>query len=351
MSISKTQSKGFTIVELLIVIVVIAILAAITIVSYNGITNRSRQAVMQAEVDQIAKEVAIYKILNGSYPSNLNVLNNGDGPKKSASSQLIYTIEGDDFCLTIRTEGSDDAYHVCGNRGTVVAGVYSTHNEAVAQYPTRGGYIDMSGVYEQGTSVIPVNIEAIPAGSWMITVLAYNNPADATAPSGWTALFPRKATGSLQTSIFAKIKQAGDSATQEFLGPGANSGPYMNAVLVWGGNSGTISSWTLGAYGDRGVNATPTTVVTPSISVPAARSLILSIATERTTAAESNYVSLTGATPWVWIPQPNANKIQPIAIGYDEQASPGMSQAMTVTYPNAQSLNGTGVQIAIPPAS
>lgn len=35
------QSKGFTIVELLIVVVVIAILAAITIVSYRGITNRA----------------------------------------------------------------------------------------------------------------------------------------------------------------------------------------------------------------------------------------------------------------------------------------------------------------------
>jgi prepilin-type N-terminal cleavage/methylation domain-containing protein len=33
--------QGFTIVELLIVVIVIAILAAITIVAYNGITNRA----------------------------------------------------------------------------------------------------------------------------------------------------------------------------------------------------------------------------------------------------------------------------------------------------------------------
>lgn len=39
---SDSQRDGFTIVELLIVIVVIAILAAITIVAYNGITNRAR---------------------------------------------------------------------------------------------------------------------------------------------------------------------------------------------------------------------------------------------------------------------------------------------------------------------
>ena len=37
----RQTKSGFTIVELLIVIVVIAILAAITIVAYNGIQNRA----------------------------------------------------------------------------------------------------------------------------------------------------------------------------------------------------------------------------------------------------------------------------------------------------------------------
>jgi len=39
-----------------------------------------------------------------------------------------------------------------------------------------------------------------------------------------------------------------------------------------------------------------------------------------------------------------------IAVGYNNQASTGVSQSMTVTYPNAQTNNGIGVQIAIPPA-
>ena len=39
---SLRKDRGFTIVELLIVIVVIAILAAITIDDYNGIQNRAK---------------------------------------------------------------------------------------------------------------------------------------------------------------------------------------------------------------------------------------------------------------------------------------------------------------------
>lgn len=63
------RQNGFTIVELLIVIVVIAILAAISIVAYNGIQNRSKDAKVSTEVSNVKKAIELYKIDNGFYPS------------------------------------------------------------------------------------------------------------------------------------------------------------------------------------------------------------------------------------------------------------------------------------------
>jgi prepilin-type N-terminal cleavage/methylation domain-containing protein len=68
----RSKQRGFTIVELLIVIVVIGILAAITIVAYNGIQGRARVAAMQSNLQQAAKKLETYKVTNSDlYPPDL----------------------------------------------------------------------------------------------------------------------------------------------------------------------------------------------------------------------------------------------------------------------------------------
>lgn len=65
----RLRTKGFTIVELLIVIVVIAILAAISIVAYNGIQTRSLNTARATEMSDWRKIITLYNIQNGALPS------------------------------------------------------------------------------------------------------------------------------------------------------------------------------------------------------------------------------------------------------------------------------------------
>lgn len=66
------KDRGFTIVELLIVIVVIGILAAIIIVAYNGITNNARNNAWRSDAQNLAKIAEIVNTEEGSYPTGAN---------------------------------------------------------------------------------------------------------------------------------------------------------------------------------------------------------------------------------------------------------------------------------------
>ncbi len=64
------EQKGFTIVELLIVIVVIGILAAIIIVAYTGVQNQARTTKSKSNASTIQKRLeAYYAEKDGTYPT------------------------------------------------------------------------------------------------------------------------------------------------------------------------------------------------------------------------------------------------------------------------------------------
>ncbi|MES2875909.1 MAG: type II secretion system protein [Patescibacteria group bacterium] len=65
----KKTTSAFTIVELLIVIVVIGILAAITITAFNGIQNRAEMTKTVTAVRAYQKALSMYKTENGTYPA------------------------------------------------------------------------------------------------------------------------------------------------------------------------------------------------------------------------------------------------------------------------------------------
>jgi len=107
----QTKMIGFTIVELLIVIVVIGILAAITIVAFNGVQNKAKVSALQTDLTNASKQIKLWAVEKGIYPDSIT-----DCPAPSTvsvclkpSSGIAYTDYQVDnavaprvFCVTAR---------------------------------------------------------------------------------------------------------------------------------------------------------------------------------------------------------------------------------------------------------
>lgn len=80
---------GFTIVELLIVIVVIAILAAISIVAYNGVQQRTENSKTLALVNQWEKTIRLYQQTSGLLPEDWTCLGRSASEFPAIGSEAI----------------------------------------------------------------------------------------------------------------------------------------------------------------------------------------------------------------------------------------------------------------------
>lgn len=104
------KQKGFTIVELLIVVVVIAILAAITIAAYNGIQTRGKNSAARSSATSVAKKAEIYNTEMGYYPLGMSALT-------GAASSESYNVTGIIYVGTQTNSTATNAvvFYVCGS--------------------------------------------------------------------------------------------------------------------------------------------------------------------------------------------------------------------------------------------
>ena len=119
---ASTASRGFTIIELLIVIVIIGILVAITAVSYNGVTRSAKEATAKSDLKQASTQLEIdrTKSSNNQYPSTTS------GLKSSPGTNLEITSTGTTYCLSA-ISAPDIAFHITNTNTSPQPGTCSGH--------------------------------------------------------------------------------------------------------------------------------------------------------------------------------------------------------------------------------
>jgi len=121
----QSDRGGFTIVELLIVIVVIGILAALVIVTYNGIQQKARDTERKTDIKALQGHLEAYWADNAKYPTLADVndasaggfrLTNFKGldqasfadPKNASSQQLCGAATADCYGYVVTPTGCDN---------------------------------------------------------------------------------------------------------------------------------------------------------------------------------------------------------------------------------------------------
>jgi prepilin-type N-terminal cleavage/methylation domain-containing protein len=135
--VHKQHSEGFTIVELLIVIIVIAILAVITIVAYSTISSQASTSVLKNDLATSSRSLSLFQVDNSSFPTGLDctatpaqnaicLKSSGDVAYTSYSS--VNNTEPQTFCLEATkgtlifhiSEAGQVVQGACGGGPTIV---------------------------------------------------------------------------------------------------------------------------------------------------------------------------------------------------------------------------------------
>lgn len=259
-------SRGFTLVELLIVIVVIAILATITIVAYNGVQNKAHASALQAEVTQAVTAIKAYGVSNGKLPTTPGDAN----VKADTGTALQYYISrpgGLNFCIQATlgsqtyyatrsvgaqsgnctvTDGLVAEWKLNGNATDTVGGDNGTITGAVAT-TGENGVTNNAYNFTSGTSYITIP-NPVPTTFDGFTVSAWLN-SSAIASGGYSYGVLLGVDGTIGTSIFylgtnasgayAASADGSSANTYGSTGTYANDGKWHLVTLTYNGSTQT----------------------------------------------------------------------------------------------------------------
>ena len=147
----RSNVSGFTIFELLVVIVVIGILAAITIVAYTGISQKAITATMQSDLDGASRQLKLFQVSddNGNYPSTIDCTI----PDSATNKCVKKTSTAYSYVYTPSNGTNPKSFILDETNGTITYRITdSTSPVAVVGLSCPTGFIVVPGSATYGTS-------------------------------------------------------------------------------------------------------------------------------------------------------------------------------------------------------
>ena len=186
------KRQGFTIVELLVVIVVIAVLAAITIVAFNGIQKRAQTSSVSSSLSNATKKIKLYQVDNGNYPSAL-----ADAGVTDGATTYQYSGTATTYCIT-GTQGSTSLF-VSDTQSTPTAGGCAGHGQ--------GGVSAITNIVinPMGTSYSSSTLFALNSTRW------FGSGGSGVYSSSQTGATPVGSTYARKTWSVAPVSTSGDT--------------------------------------------------------------------------------------------------------------------------------------------
>lgn len=345
--VPQSKKLGFTIVELLIVVVVIAILAAITIVAYNGIQQRAVQASVQSDLTTASTQIKLYYATVGSYPVSASVLNNGQGLKSSADNTLTYTQSGGGYCIGISTSRAGGiAFHQSSTNEAIQTG------NCAAAAPV--SLVGANSFRNNGSSTIPVNSPSgLPAGvadgDLLISAIQIggsNRDITDWLAKGWW-LLNDTIFGSREMFVVARTYNSNDAATVYTLTSDGSSQASGVTVALRGHAVASSSDLVIGSTWIRASNGgSQNLIVAPSITTttPGAYALAFfgSAAGTATTMTPSGSFTLLAER------NKDPSPEWPGVLGRSMTSAGATGNQNWTDNASSATVNGLGIQIAVP---
>lgn len=172
----KTNSRGFTLIELAIVIVIIAILASITIFTYTKVQVNSRDSARSSEMTSISDALERYFGKNGEYPSCAQMTQSGsqvstllggvDQSSLVAPSAPSGTTNSISTCTDLTAGAGSDVYAYVGDGSTACStGTACASYKLEYREEGTGNIITVTGQHQaQATPVTAPGAPVVTAG-------------------------------------------------------------------------------------------------------------------------------------------------------------------------------------------